>query len=272
MARRQAKKRKAPTKKPAIKLPTIRLSRILTPLFAVAVIALAYDVTLRLLDRPISALEVSGPMQRVSVVEIEDALDPELEKGFFGSDLSSMQEAVQRLQWIDQVSVARRWPDRIAISVTEQTPAAIWGKSGLMNVRGELFVEDGAQHLPSGLPRLSGPEDRAADVARRYLHVRERLLESGLDVTEVSLDKRGAWAMTLSNGIEVRLGRRDVDERTRLLVDIVADIITSRAADIDFVDMRYRSGFTIGWRSQEPNPQTDPDADQQEMLALRGTG
>lgn len=270
MARKQARKRKAQTR--TIKLPTVRWSRIFTPLLAAGVVVFVYDLSVRLLDRPVRSLEVSGPLQRVSVVEIEDALDDELEKGFFTASLSGMREAVGDLQWIDQVTVARRWPDRIAVSVTEQTPAAVWGDSGLMNVRGELFVDDGAQHVPSGLPRLQGPADRANEVAKRYLKVREHLLENGLDVRAVSLDQRGAWNMTLSNGIEIRLGRRDIDERTRLLVSVVADIITSRAAEIDFVDMRYSSGFTVGWQSDKPSTPKDPDEDVKKMLASRGTG
>lgn len=268
MARKQARKRK-PRKAPR-QLPRIRWGIVLKPLFAVAVVATTYELSSRLLERPVQSIEISGPMQRVSVVEIEDAIDPELEAGFFGSDLSRMREKIQSLQWIDQAAVARRWPNRIAISVTEQTPAAVWGESGLMNVRGELFVESGAQHAPAELPRLSGPPERAAEVARRYLDLRARLVPAGIDVTRVALDARGAWDVTLSNGIEVRLGRRDVDDRMALLVGTVAELITARAADINFIDLRYSSGFTVGWKNDAGSPGVDPDDAVEEMLALSG--
>ncbi|MDH3433054.1 MAG: cell division protein FtsQ, partial [Gammaproteobacteria bacterium] len=147
--------------------------------------------------------------------------------------------------------------------------AAIWGERGLLNVRGELFVTD-ARHIPAELPRLSGPESRAADVAQRYLEVRERLIPVGLDVRRVHLDARGAWDMTLQNGVEVRLGRRDVDERTDLFLDIVADIINGRGNDIDYVDMRYSNGFTIGWNNGARSPVGDPAEAVDDMLALRG--
>lgn len=270
MARKQARKRKPQTRK-NISLPKINVGRILKPIFAVALLFLVYDLSGRLLERPVEAIEVSGPMQRVSVVEIEDAIDDELEAGFFSSNLSRMRDSIQALQWIDQAVVARRWPNRIAISVTEQTPAAIWGESGLMNVRGELFVDAGAQHVPAELPRLSGPEDRASDVARRYLDVKARLVPAGIDVRRVALDARGAWEMTLSNGINVRLGRRDTDERTDLLVGVVADIVAGRAADIEFVDLRYSSGFTIGWKEGASPVTEDPDQTTEKMLASWGT-
>jgi cell division protein FtsQ len=158
----------------------------------------------------------------------------------------------------------------LRVAVTEQVPAAIWGERGLLNVRGELFVNE-ARHIPAELPRLSGPQHRSADVAKRYLGVRERLIPVGLDVREVRLDPRGAWDMTLQNGVEVRLGRRDVDSRTDLFLDVVADIITSRAADIGYVDMRYSNGFTIGWNNGSRTPVDDAEEEMDEMLALRGS-
>jgi cell division protein FtsQ len=136
-------------------------------------------------------------------------------------------------------------------------------------VRGELFVTE-ARHIPAELPRLSGPRDRADDVARRYLDVREQLIPLGLDLRQVHLDARGAWQMSLANGVEVRFGRRDVDDRTGLFLAVVANIITGHAADIDYVDMRYSNGFTIGWKDGATTPVTDPQEKDPAMLALRG--
>jgi cell division protein FtsQ len=76
--------------------------------------------------------------------------------------------------------------------------------------------------------------------------------------------------MTLTNGVDIRLGRRDVDQRTGLFLDVVANIITGRAADIEFVDMRYSNGFTIGWNDGAVAPEADPQDEDPAMLALRG--
>ncbi|MDH3615090.1 MAG: cell division protein FtsQ/DivIB, partial [Gammaproteobacteria bacterium] len=162
------------------------------------------------------------------------------------------------------------WPSRISITVTEQVPAAIWGESGLLNTRGELFVAE-ARHPPAELPRLSGPDDRSAEVARRYLSVRDQLIPTGLDLRRVHLDARGSWEMTLNNGIEVRLGRRNVTERTDLFLNVVTDIITGHSKEIDYVDMRYGNGFTIGWNGGATAPLGEPEQAEQGMLAARGT-
>jgi len=76
--------------------------------------------------------------------------------------------------------------------------------------------------------------------------------------------------MTLQNGVEVRLGRREVNARTELFLDIVADIITGRATEIEYVDMRYSNGFTIGWHNGSRTPVEDSEKDAAEMLASRG--
>jgi cell division protein FtsQ len=268
MARKQAKRRKQKSA-PRIQMPKIRIGRIVAPLFALGIVLATYQLSLAMLDREISSIEISGPFQRVTALHIEAAIGDEIDAGFVGADIDRIQALIVALPWIDQARVARRWPSRISISVTEQVPAAVWGDSGLLNTRGELFVSD-ARHVPAELPRLSGPDSRSGEVAARYLAVREQLIPVGLDVRRVHLDARGSWDMTLGNGIDVRLGRRSVAERTDLFLDVVANIITSRAKDIDYVDMRYGNGFTIGWKGGSATPIEDPKRAEQEMLAARG--
>lgn len=250
-------------------MPTIRVTHIVAPFFAVAAVVATYLVSASMLDRPIRSIEINGPFQRVTALQIEEAISTELEDGFVSADLAGIQRRIVELPWIDQAMVARRWPSRLRITVTEQVPAAIWGERGLLNVRGELFVSN-ARHIPAELPRLSGPENRSADVAKRYLDVRDRLIPVGLDLRRVHLDPRGAWDMTLHNGVEVRLGRREVDARTELFLDIVADIIAGRASEIEYIDMRYSNGFTIGWNNGSRTPVGDPQKELDEMLAARG--
>jgi len=268
MAHKQARRRKSMQSKKR-QLPLLRLSRVITPVVAVLLLAAAYRMSASLLDRKIETIEISGPFQRVSALRIEEAVSDELDSGFLGADLGRMQAQIRMLPWIDQASVARRWPNWISIRVSEQVPAAIWGERGLLNVRGELFV-DNARHVPAELPRLSGPTERSADVANRYLSVRDQLIPLGLDVRSVRLDARGAWEMTLTNGVSVRLGRREVDYRTDLFLAVVAEVISGHSKDIDYVDMRYNNGFTIGWNDGNV-PHADPQPEDQEMLASRGT-
>lgn len=265
MTRRQAKRRKQKQTR-QFRLPSLPLKRLVVPIFAVAIVVLSYRFSLFLLDQPIAAITIEGPFQRVTALQIEEAISADLEAGFFSVDLEGVRSRITALPWIDRANVARRWPGRLDITVTEQVPAAVWGGTGLLNTRGELFVSN-ARHLPAELPRLQGPDGMSDEVAGRYLAMREQLISIGLDLREVTLDARGAWQLILTNGVNVRLGRRDVDDRAALFLDVAAGIVASREAEIDFVDMRYSNGFTIGWKKgRRPSPGA-PEASGDGMVA-----
>lgn len=265
MTRKQAKRRKPKKarKMPRITLPVAVITRVL---IGVLIVFATYRLSAGLLDRPIDAITIDGPFQRVSALTIEEAIAPHLGDGFLSANLRQIRDAVTQLAWIDQASVARRWPATLEIHVTEQVPAACWGDSGLLNTRGELFVTD-LRHVPAELPRLNGPDGRSYDVAETYLDLRARLIPLGLDLRRVHMDARGSWEVTLQNGVDVRLGRRDLGERLDLFVDVVANLVSSREAEVDFVDMRYSNGFSIGWAGEEQQAGPAETSDGAPMVA-----
>lgn len=200
------------------------------------------------LDRPIHVISMDGSFQRVSPGQIEKAVAPYTQAGFMSADLDGIQRAVEAIPWVDHARVQRRWPNSLHVTVVEQTAAARWDESGLLNTRGELFVRSAA-HVPAELPRLSGPDGTESQVAQRFLSIQGRMLEAGLRIAALRLDERGAWEMDLDSGVTVRLGRRDVDERIDRFIRTASQIIAHRLGEIAYVDMRYSNGFAIGWRN-----------------------
>jgi cell division protein FtsQ len=200
------------------------------------------------LDRPVRVISMDGSFQRVSPGQIEKAIAPFSQAGFMSADLDGIQRAVEALPWVERARIQRRWPNSLHVTVIEQTAAARWGESGLLNTRGELFVRSAA-HVPAELPRLSGPEGTESQVAQRYLSVQGRMLEAGMRIAALRLDERGAWEMDLDSGVTVRLGRREVDERIDRFIRTASQVISHRLNEITYVDMRYSNGFAIGWRN-----------------------
>jgi cell division protein FtsQ len=199
------------------------------------------------LDRPIQVISMDGSFQRVSPGDIEKAVAPYTRSGFMSADLDRIQRAVEAVAWVDHARVRRRFPNGLHVTVVEETAAARWGESGLLNVRGELFVRE-ATHVPAELPRLSGPEGTESQVAQRYLATTGRMLEAGMRIAAMRLDERGAWEIDLDSGVTVRLGRRQVDERLDRFIRTASQVIAHRLNDITYVDMRYSNGFAVGWR------------------------
>ena len=163
-------------------------------------------------------------------------------------ELDTLQHAIESLPWVDRARVQRRWPDALVVQVTEQAATARWGATGLLNARGELFLKD-ARHVPPELPRLDGPDGAERQVAELLFELQPRLLESGLRISALRLDPRGAWELDLANGVSVRFGRRQLQERVERFLKVGAPVVASRPNDIAFLDMRYSNGFTVGWRT-----------------------
>jgi cell division protein FtsQ len=229
-------------------LPSLDWRRAAAGASAVAALsALGYLISIGL-DQPVRKVTLEGQFQRVSTVDVEQVLRASLHGGFVTANLDELRRAIEALAWVDRARVQRRWPDSIVVEVVEQQPAARWGDDGLLNTRGELFVT-GARYLPPELPRLDGPPGTEALVAQRYLAIQGRLLDVGLRLAALRLDPRGAWEVDLSNGVTIRLGRSQVDQRTDRFMRVAAQVIAGRAAEIEHVDMRYSNGFSIAWRA-----------------------
>ena len=206
------------------------------------------------LDQPIQTVNVSGRFQRVAPVDIERVVRARVRgAGLLSVDLVAVRRALHTIPWVDVVSVQRSWPRGLNVLVIEQVAAARWGDGGLLNTRGELFATD-ERHIPPELAQLSGPEGKEAEVAQRYLAAQGRLQQAGLRLTAMRLDARGAWELDLANGVTVRLGRRQVDERFDKFIAAALKLVTQRGDDIAYIDMRYTNGFAIGWRSNSSAP------------------
>jgi cell division protein FtsQ len=234
---------------PRLRLPAINWRRWGITAATLALLIAGVAALSVFLDQPIQKVLISGRFQRVTPGDVERAVKDRLRSaGLVSVDLDALRSAVASLPWVDTVSVQRAWPRGLSVSVVEQVAAARWGENGLLNTRGELFASQ-ATHIPPELARLSGPPGTQAVVAARYLAAQGRLIEAGMHLTALRLDERGAWELDLADGITVRLGSRQVDERFERFMITAVKLIAQRANDISYVDMRYSNGFAIGWRS-----------------------
>lgn len=215
------------------------------------------------LDRPVRRVLLEGEFQRVAPPEIETAVAQAARGGLASIDLDRIRQGVEAIDWVDTAVVTRVWPDAVRVAVVEQVAAARWNDAGLLNARGELFIRN-ARYVPPELPLLEGPEGSAADVAQLYIDAQGRLLEAGLRLTGVRLDERGAWALQLGGGLQVRLGRQDVHERLERFIRLASPMVAKRVAEIGYVDMRYTNGFSVGWNARNAlavAPQEDATPD-----------
>jgi cell division protein FtsQ len=223
--------------------------RIGTALGALAALGAIGAAMLFLLNQPIESIRVEGQFQHLSAQDVEKAVRAQLHgAGLVSVRLDDVRRALRLLPWVSAATVQRSWPRGLTVTVVEQQAVARWNSTDLVNAHGDLFSGD-ARFVPPELPQLAGPPGTEADVVARYLALQERIEESGVRLTALRLDARGAWELQLDDGVTVRFGRRQVDERFERFLTVALRMVCQRAADIAYVDMRYTNGFAVGWRS-----------------------
>jgi cell division protein FtsQ len=94
-------------------------------------------------------------------------------------------------------------------------------------------------------------------VLQTWVGLDELLMPLGLEITQISLDGRGAWSMRLDNGTHVQLGRDSTVERLQRLLASWERLMQEREAPPADVDLRYTNGFAVAWPpaagAQAPN-------------------
>ena len=200
------------------------------------------------LNQPIERIRVDGQFQHLTALDVEKAVQAQLHgAGLVSVRLAAVRRAIRALPWVESATVQRNWPRGLAVQVVEQQAVARWNDTDLVNAHGEVFASS-AHFMPPELPQLAGPSGSEAQVVARYLALQGRVVEAGLRLVALRLDARGAWDLQLDNGVAVRFGRKQVDERFTRFLNVALRMISQRAADIDYVDMRYTNGFAVGWR------------------------
>lgn len=194
---------------------------------------------------PIRTLKLKAEFVNVSAEQVRAAVAAQSGRGFFALDLESIRSDVAGLPWVARVEASKRWPDTLELTVHERVPFARWGDARLVSQAGELFSVPGVDGA-RGLPQLSGPDDRVADVLEFHARCQRDFKDTGLVASEVRLSDRGGWQLVLASGVIVDVGSEQVEARLRRFIDVWPRIDRSRGEPVS-IDLRYENGFAVRW-------------------------
>lgn len=217
-----------------------------------ALVALAYAVMVFLLRLPVAPVReivlTSAPRQ-VTATQIEFAARAALAGNFFTLDTHAVRAAFEKLPWVREADVRRRWPDTLAVSLREHEAFAQWNpgqaEPRLVDHRGEVFSGASTEELPA----LAGPEGSAAVVLDRYREFSRLLSPLGRTPRAVLLSERQAWRVHLDDGLVLELGRdrprSPVSERLRGFVEAYPALAARLPFEPLAVDLRYSGGIAL---------------------------
>lgn len=237
--------------------PTL-LNWIANLLFALSVVVMLYAALYAVVHLPIFPLrevKVDGQLSHVSREQIKLIVDKHLKGNFFTLDLIKARDAFEKLPWARNVSLRRRWPDRLEVMVEEHQELARWGSIALVDTHGELF------HAASGsdLPVFYGPGDGVIEIASQYGEFSKILKLANLEIANLTLTQRRAWQVTTKNGMVVELGRVEMQARLDKFARVYSTTIAGLNKKIAYADLRYPNGFAVR-RPAEANKKNDVES------------
>ena len=231
--------------------PTL-LNWIANLLFALSIVFMLYAtlfVVVHLPIFPLREVKVEGKLNHVNREQVKLIVAKHLKGNFFTLDLVKARNAFEKLPWARNVSLRRRWPDKLEVVIEEHQALARWGTIALVNTHGELF------HAASGsdLPMFYGPGDGVIEVAAQFGEFSKALKKANLQIANLALTPRRAWQVTTTSGMVVELGRVEMQPRLEKFVSVYSSTIAGLNMKVTYADLRYPNGFAVR-RPMEATP------------------
>lgn len=229
----------------------LRYASFLTLLIVCALLLLARMVYLFLADPqrfPVDTVKIAASYQHVTRKQLESVLSGYSSESFIVLPVDKLKADLVALDWTGHVDIERIWPGTLKITLVEKLPVAIWNES-LMTADGELFNVDKDQ-MDATLPRLSGPEQQQTDILQIYQKLSKLLSIYGLHAAALQMRDNQAWELSLTNGIQLQLGKRDLETRLTRFTRAWPVVFADKTEQLSSVDLRYARGMAVQWKQQ----------------------
>jgi len=194
------------------------------------------DIAARTLGLRIASVAVTGNRE-LSLDEVFAAAAMPATASLPFLDIAAVQARLKQVPLIEDVSVRKLYPDKLAIDIAERSAFALWQKDGQVKVvsadgtaidvlRDDRFI---------GLPHVVG--QGANKRVKDYVGILLEVPEMASQVRAGTLVGERRWTLTLKNGVDIKLPE---EEPARALAALVEADRESRllSRDILGVDLR----------------------------------
>lgn len=173
---------------------------------------------------------------------------------FFSADLEQIHDEITKLSWVESADVSRDWYRGVMVSVTPRKAIANFGSRQMIDASGQVFVPvDRTQLMNTHLVTLYGDEAEAVDIMMQMNHINTWFEPLGISVKELSLTPRQTWIIGFNSGLRVIVDGENTEQKLYGLPKTLFWHYKDKLHQIQSVDLRYKNGFVIAWKSQAPN-------------------
>lgn len=188
----------------------------------------------------------SSELINVNKDDISEAVKYLYSKSFFDIDLNYLKNKLEKIEWVRKINVRRSYPNEIIIDIEEHAPILIWNNKMYINKYGEKFI---VSKIDKNIPILVSDESRINEVFNYFELFNDKLSSRKLDfkITKIVENEIRSLTISLSSGINIQLGSKDVNNKITLFFEIYKSLNTRDLKKIRYIDMRYSNGFSVGW-------------------------
>ena len=209
------------------------------------ILVLAVDWIFRARTLPVNEVRLQGDFVHVSREDIGNKMYTHVTDNYLVLDLDAIKQDIESLPWVYKASVRRSWPSGLHISYIEQKLVARWGTDKWLNKYGDVVEFPGAIKPQMDLPLITAPAGTETLAYESYLGFIDKLTKHNLVINSITISKRRSWRIKLDNGVNLLLGRNDIDNRLQRFLDVYADLNEEHSGSLARVDMRYTNGFSV---------------------------
>jgi len=202
-------------------------------------------------ERP-EALKVEGLhyVDRSKVVRVFDA---DFGRSIFSAPLDERRRRLLAIDWVEDASVSRIWPDRLTVRIRERRPVAFVSfRSGVLLIDAHGVLLDPPAQSRFSFPVLSGiredqDEGQRAERVRTMLRLLEDLGARARDVSEVNTadpDDVRVVARVDNQTVELLMGDSNFEARYRAFLGHFAEI-RGKSPEGKIFDLRLDDRITV---------------------------
>jgi cell division protein FtsQ len=195
------------------------------------------------------AVELEGIVY-TSRAKVQRVFANDFDRSVFAIPLAERRRRLLAIDWVEDASVSRIWPDRLVVRIRERRPVAFVNLRGgfLLIDRYGVFLEQPAQAARIAFPVLRGIQEdqseaqRAAQVSL-MLRVLDELGANAKDISEINtadFENLRLIAQTGGNPVELIMGDSNYARRYRNFLSHYAEI-HKRSPNVKTFDLRLEN-------------------------------